>query len=105
LNKRADPTSALRASSQQLRRALSHEAAKLPSEEIRTTFSVPLEVHDALRLLAAKNRCWVNDLVTIALENILAEQQLLPGAPSRSDLRGKLHLSSPARTAGSHERG
>jgi hypothetical protein len=56
----------------------------------RTTFSVNREIHDALRLIAARHRCKLNDLIAIAVEDWLEVQGSLPSNISRADIRRRL---------------
>ena len=96
MNRRIDPKAALDASARQLRQALRSNTGKSTPAEMRTTFSVDREIHDALRLLAARNRCKLNDLVAIAVEDWLAVQGTLPGNISRADIRRRLgRVASP----------
>jgi hypothetical protein len=77
MNKRIDPKAALDATARHLRQALRNEVGISTSAEMRTTFSVDRDIHDALRLLAARHRCKLNDLVAIAVEDLLAMQGAL----------------------------
>jgi hypothetical protein len=95
MNKRIDPKAALDASARQLRQALRNNVGRSTSAEMRTTFSVNREIHDALRLLAARHRCKLNDLIAIAVEDWVARHGALPGNVSRADIRRRL-TPSPA---------
>jgi len=90
MNRRIDPKAAFDASARHLRQALRNNTSKSTPVEMRTTFSVNREIHDALRLLAARHRCKLNDLVAIAVEDWLAGQGTLPGNISRADIRRRL---------------
>jgi hypothetical protein len=90
MNKRITPKAALDAADRQLRQALANKSGKTTPAEMRTTFSVNRDVHDALRLLAARHRCKLNDLVAIAVEDWVAGQGALPGNVSRADIRRRL---------------
>lgn len=56
MNRRIDPKAAFDASARHLRQALRNNTCKSTPAEMRTTFSVNREIHDALRLLAAHAR-------------------------------------------------
>jgi hypothetical protein len=90
MSKRIDPKAALDASTRHLRQALRNDVSRATPAEMRTTFSVDREVHDALRLLAARHRCKLNDVVAIAVEDWLARHGALPGNVSRADIRHRL---------------
>jgi len=96
MNKRIDPKAALDATARHLRQALRNEVGISTSAEMRTTFSVDRDIHDALRLLAARHRCKLNDLVAIAVEDLLARQGALHGRVSRSGVRRRLGASTPS---------
>jgi hypothetical protein len=94
MNKRIDPKAALDASARHLRQALRNGIGTSTSAEMRTTCSVDRDIHDALRLLAARHRCKLNDLVAIAVEDLLARQGALPGSVSRSGVRRRVGASA-----------
>jgi hypothetical protein len=95
VNKRTDPAMAFAASTQNLRKALRDSAPGKQvtgntEESCRTTLTVSEDIHRAIRRLAADARCKFNDIVVIAIEDALLKKQVLPGAPSRLDLRRRL---------------
>jgi hypothetical protein len=95
VNKRADPAMAFVASAQNLRKALRDSAPGQQvtgntEESCRTTLTVSEDIHRAVRRLAADARCKFNDIIVIAIEDLLLKKQALPGSPSRLDLRGRL---------------
>ncbi len=90
MNRRIDPKAAFDASDRQLQQALRNKGSKATPADMRTTFSVSRDIHDALRLLAARHRCKLNDLVAIAVEDWMARQGALPGNLSRADIRRRL---------------
>jgi hypothetical protein len=90
MNRRIDPKAAFDASARHLKQALRNNTSKSTPAEMRTTFSVNREIHDAMRLLAARHRCKLNDLVAIAVEDWLAGQGTRPGNISRADIRRRL---------------
>jgi hypothetical protein len=83
MNRRIDPKAAFDASARHLRQALRNNTGKSTSAEMRTTFSIKREIHDALRLLAARHRCKLNDLIAIALDDWLACKVLCPALAGR----------------------
>jgi hypothetical protein len=96
MNRRIDPKASFDASARQLRQALRNNITKSAPAEMRTTFSVSRKIHDALRLLAARHQCKLNDLVAIAVEDWLAGQGTLPDNISRADIRRRLgRVESP----------
>jgi hypothetical protein len=97
VNKRTDPATAFAASAQSLRKALrdsapGRQATGNTDGSCRTTLTVSEDIHRAVRRLAADARCRFNDIVVIAIEDILLKKQALPGAPSRLALRRRLGL-------------
>lgn len=90
MNRRIDPKAAFDASDKLLQQALRNKSSKAVPAEMRTTFSVSRDIHDALRLLAARHRCKLNDLVAIAVEDWIARQGALPGNVGRADIRRRL---------------
>lgn len=97
MNKRTDPSNALAASAQNLRKALRDSAPGKQvtgtTETCRTTLTVSEDIHHAVRRLAADARCKFNDIVVIAIEDALLKKQALPGKSSRHDLRRRLGFS------------
>ncbi|HEX7855323.1 MAG TPA: hypothetical protein VF503_16695 [Sphingobium sp.] len=101
MNRRIDPKAAFDASERQLRQALRNRGDKSAAAEMRTTFSVNRDIHDALRLLAVRYRCKLNDLVAIAVEDWIATQGSLPGDPSRADIRRRIAPATADQTTSS----
>jgi hypothetical protein len=94
VNKRTDPSMAFAASAQNLRKALRDSApgrqVGTAEETCRTTLTVSEDLHRAVRRLAADARCKFNDVIVIAIEDALRKKQILPGHPTRLDLRRRL---------------
>jgi len=106
MNRRIDPKASFDASARRLRQALRNATGKSISAEMRTTFSVNHEIHDTLRLLAARHRCKLNDLLAIAVEDWLAGQGTPPGNISRADIRRRLgRVASPDPAASGPDHG
>jgi hypothetical protein len=61
-----------------------------PNEEVRTTYSVGSDARRALRILAAVLDCPANDLISIALEDLLMAYGSLPFSHTRTELRQRL---------------
>lgn len=99
MNRRIDPKAAFDASERQLRQALRNKSDKSAAAEMRTTFSVNRDIHDALRLLAVRYRCKLNDLVAIAVEDWITRQGALPGHASRANIRRRLAPSNVVKSS------
>ena len=88
------PREALDAGSRHLREALTYSKVNIsegpPAETLRTTVAMNAPLHGALRILAAKMHCRLNDLMIVALEDFLLQQGALPGETSRPALRQRL---------------
>jgi hypothetical protein len=91
------PKEALEAGSRHLRDALtylqSNRSQGPAGETLRTTVSMRPDFHGALRVLAATQGCRLNDLLIIAMENLLVQQGVLPGAVSRPAPRRRLEAT------------
>ncbi len=98
MNRRMNPKAALDASERHLRQALRNKSEKSAPADMRTTFSVNRDLHDALRLLAVRHRCKLNDLVAIAVEDWVARHGTLPGNISRQNIRCRLTSASASLT-------
>ena len=89
-----NPRGALDAGSRHLREALTYSTPNLSqgpaAETLRTTVAMRADLHAALRMLAATARCRLNDLLIVALEDLLVQQGALPGEISRPALRRRL---------------
>lgn len=80
---------------QAARQEIKLASERRPAEEVRTTYSVAADARRALRVLAASLDCPVNDLVCVAIEDLLTAHGNLPVLRTRTELRERL-----ARTAG-----
>jgi hypothetical protein len=98
MNKRIDPKAALDATARHLRQALRNEVGISTSAEMRTTFSVDRDIHDALRLLAARHRCKLNDLVAIAVEDLWRDRVLCTAESAAPVFAAALARRRQART-------
>jgi hypothetical protein len=89
-----NPKEVLEAGSRHLRDALTYPQSNRSQgptgETLRTTVSMRMDLHGALRALAATQGCRLNDLLIIAMEDLLVQQGVLPGAVSRPALRRRL---------------
>ncbi|MBR0754318.1 hypothetical protein JQ604_19210 [Bradyrhizobium jicamae] len=96
-----NPKDALDAGSRHLRDALtysdSNRSQGLTGENLRTTVSMQPDLHLALRMLAATQGCRMNDLMLVALEDLLVRQGVLPGDVSRPALRRRLEATGRCR--------
>jgi hypothetical protein len=92
-----NPKEALDAGAPHLRNALTYSQSgtsqSLHGETLRTTVSMRPDLHGALRILAATHGCRLNDLLIIAMEDLLLQQGVLPGAVSRHALRRRLEAT------------
>jgi hypothetical protein len=91
---------AFAASSQHLRKALrdsapGSQATGTAEESCRTTLTISEDLHRAVRRLAADAGCKFNDVVVIAIEDALLKKNVLPGNPSRPNVRGRLGFTPP----------
>ncbi|RXH22095.1 hypothetical protein XH99_34405 [Bradyrhizobium nanningense] len=75
---------------QALRREIKLAAQRQPADEVRTTYSIAPDARRALRMLAASLDCAANDLICIALENLLMAHGSQPVSLTRTDLRDQL---------------
>jgi hypothetical protein len=75
---------------QALRREIKLAGERRPADEVRTTYSVAPDARRALRMLAASLDCSANDLICIALENLLTVHASQPVARTRTELRQQL---------------
>jgi hypothetical protein len=89
-----NPGEALDAGSRHLREALTYSKVNISegptAETLRTTVTMSADLHAALRMVAATAHCRLNDVMIIALEDLLAQQGTLPGDISRPTLRRRL---------------
>jgi hypothetical protein len=93
-----NPKEALDAGSRHLRDALIYSQPKgLAGETLRTTVSMRPDLHGALRMLAATQGCRLNDLMLVALEDLLMRQGVLTGDVSRPALRRRLEATGRRR--------
>jgi hypothetical protein len=90
MSQRANPQAARDAVRRQLQRGLHVEIPDDKSGETRTTYSVSKEARHALRLLAFEQDCKINDLVVVAIEDLLRKHSALLVQPTRPDLRRRL---------------
>ncbi|MFK4533464.1 hypothetical protein ABIA00_001647 [Bradyrhizobium ottawaense] len=92
-----NPKEALDAGSRHLRDALtysqSNRSQELNGETLRTTVTMRPELHGALRILAATKACRLNDIMLVAMEDLLVRQGVLPGDVSRPSLRERLQAT------------
>lgn len=75
---------------QAARREVELAGERRPAEEVRTTYSVAPDARRALRVLAASLDCPVNDLVCVAIEDLLTARGSQPVSLTRADLRERL---------------
>jgi hypothetical protein len=84
-----NPKEALDAGARHLREALTYSQPDRLQDpagvSLRTTVTIRPELH-ALRVLAATRECRLNDLLVVAIEDLLVQQGVLPGAVSRPAL-------------------
>jgi hypothetical protein len=96
-----NPKEALNAGSRHLRDALTYSQSNrsqgLTGETLRTTVTMRPQLHSALRILAATKGCRLNDLMLVAMEDLLVRQGVLPGDVSRPDLRRRLQATERRR--------
>ena len=89
-----NPKEALDAGARHLREALTYSQPDRLQDPtgvtLRTTVTIRSELHGALRVLAATRGCRLNDLLVVAIEDLLVQQGVLPGAVSRPALRRRL---------------
>jgi hypothetical protein len=92
-----NPKEALDAGARHLRDALTYSQPNgsqgLTGETLRTTITIRPDLHGALRVLAATQGCRLNDLLVVAIEDLLVQQGALPGAVSRPALRRRLEAN------------
>ena len=98
-----NPKEALDAGTRHLRNALTYSQRNGSpgsiGETLRTTVTIRPNLHSALRILAATRGCRLNDLLVVAIEDLLVQQGALPGTVSRCALRQRLKangLSNPS---------
>jgi hypothetical protein len=95
-----NPKQALDAGTRHLRNALTYSqpdgSLGSTGETLRTTVTMRPDLHSALRVLAATRGCRLNDLLVVAIEDLLVEQGALPGAVSRPALRQRLQANGPS---------
>jgi hypothetical protein len=94
MTKRFGPKAAFDASDRTLQQALRNGSSYPTPIELRTTFSINRDIHDTLRLLAVRYRCKLNDLVAIAIEDLIEKQGALPGDVTRRAVRSRLATES-----------
>lgn len=104
MSKRADPNAAFAATTQLFQKALQdrpprEDATQDPELSIRTTLTITEDAHRAIRRMAADARCKTNDIVVIAIEDVLLKKGALVGGPSRLAVRRRLGLT-PTEPAG-----
>lgn len=75
---------------QALRREIKLAGERRPADEVRTTYSVAPDARRALRMLSALLDCSANDLICIALENLLTAHGPQPVSLTRTELRQRL---------------
>lgn len=96
-----NPKEALDAGSRHLRDALTYSQSNRSQgpagETLRTTVSMRPDLHGALRMLAATQGCRLNDLMLVAMEDLLVRQGILSGDVSRPALRRRLETTQRAR--------
>jgi hypothetical protein len=96
-----NPKEALNAGSRHLRDALTYSQSNRSQgpagETLRTTVSMRPDLHGALRMLAATQGCRLNDLMLVAMEDLLVRQGVLPGDVSRPALRRRLEAAGRSR--------
>jgi hypothetical protein len=89
-----NPREALNAGSRHLREALTYSKPNLSqgpaAETLRTTVAMSAELHAALRMMAATENCRLNDIMIVAMEDLLVRQGTLQGDISRPALRRRL---------------
>jgi hypothetical protein len=90
MNKRAGPRAAFEASARQLRQDLRTSIPASRTGETRTTYSISEDARRALQLLAVEQKCKLNDLVALAIEDLLVKHSSVPVEPSRQPLRNRL---------------
>jgi hypothetical protein len=90
MSRRANPGAALEASARQLRQDLRTAIPTSRTGETRTTYSISDNARHALQLLAVEQKCKLNDLVALAIEDFLAKHSSLPVEPTRQSLRNRL---------------
>jgi chromosome partitioning protein len=86
MNRRANPSAAFEASARQLRQDLRTLIPTSRTGETRTTYSISENARQALQLLAVQQKCKLNDLVALAIEDFLASS-----APFSSSEAGNLY--------------
>ncbi|TFV41269.1 hypothetical protein [Bradyrhizobium niftali] len=95
-----NPKEALDAGTRHLRNALTYSqpdgSPGSSGETLRTTVTIRPNLHSALRILAATRGCRLNDLLVVAIEDLLVQQGALPGAVSRPALRQRLQTNGPS---------
>lgn len=72
------------------RRDIKLSGDRRPSDEVRTTYCISPDGRRALRTLAALLDCPANDLICIALEDLLMTYGSLPVLRTRTELRQQL---------------
>ena len=96
-----NPKEALNAGSRHLRDALTYSQSNRSQgpagETLRTTVSMRPDLHGALRMLAVTQGCRLNDLMLVAMEDLLVRQGVLPGDVSRPALRRRLEAAGRSR--------
>lgn len=92
-----NPKEALEAGSRHLRDARTYSQSSrsqaVTGETLRTTVTMRPDLHGALRILAATQGCRLNDLMLVAMEDLLVRQGVLPGDVSRPALRRRLEAT------------
>jgi hypothetical protein len=90
MSQRANPRAALEASARQLRQDLRTPIPASRSRETRTTYSISETARHALQLLAVEQKCKLNDIIALAIEDFLAKHSPHPVEPTRQPLRNRL---------------